>query len=51
MDDHKEPKTRKELKGNGKSKQPLYTQKHVRRLEALMERREAAPLSKKSGKL
>ncbi len=40
--DYKEPKTRRELKGLDKDgKQSIYSQKHVRRVEALMEKREA----------
>jgi hypothetical protein len=52
--DYKEPKTRRELKGlNKDGKQSIYSQKHVRRVEALMEKREAAgavdgPSAKKS---
>jgi hypothetical protein len=40
MPDYNEPKTRKELKGRDKeSKQSIYSQKHVRRVEALIEKR------------
>jgi hypothetical protein len=37
--DHAEPKTRKELKGGGKDKGTPYTQKRVRQMEALLERK------------
>jgi hypothetical protein len=40
MPDYNEPKTRRELKGRDKDgKQSIYSQKHVRRVEALIEKR------------
>ena len=37
--DHKEPKTRKEKKGS--KEKAVYTQKHVRAMEALVEKRKS----------
>jgi hypothetical protein len=37
--DHAEPKTRSEKKGRDKNRDAVYTQKRVRQVEALMEKR------------
>lgn len=43
--EYKEPKTRQEAKGrtDKKSKDNLYTQKRVRQIEAIMERKKLKP--------
>jgi hypothetical protein len=43
--DYKEPKTRQEIKGklDKKHKDTLYTQKRVRQLEVLMEKKASQP--------
>ena len=37
--DHAEPKTRQEKKGGRRDAKSPYTQKHVRQMEALLEKR------------
>jgi hypothetical protein len=46
--DYKEPKTRQEAKGRTekKHKDTLYTQKRVRQMEALMEKKASQPKQK-----
>jgi hypothetical protein len=46
--DHTEPKTRRELKGKGGRREANspYTQKHVRQLEAILEKRKLQKLGK-----
>ena len=37
--DHPEPKTRKEVKGRDKRHDTMYSKKHVRQMEKIMEKR------------